>query len=67
MAVLIEGIAVVVRRDAISTSFAGGWTAFKEVVRGMIYCADDELACVHFTSGVNTDAFLATLGNKRDR
>ena len=61
MAVLIEAVCAVVRRDAIDERIAGGWTAFVEAVPGGAFCYDDELASVGFMAVADAQAFLAHL------
>jgi hypothetical protein len=48
MAVLVEAISVVVRRDSIDRSFVGGWDAFAACVPNATLCADTQLARVGF-------------------
>ena len=48
MAVLIEAISVIVRRDAAVRSFRGGWEAFKGIVPNNTFCADKGISCVGF-------------------
>ncbi len=61
MAVLIEAVCAVVRRDAIDERIAGGWAAFVEAVPGGAFCYDDELASVGFMAVADAEAFLAHL------
>lgn len=65
MAVLVEGISVVVRRAAIELRYGGGVDAFVEAVAGPTFCADDELACIGFLATTDAETFceaLATAG-----
>ena len=48
MAVLVEGISVIVRVAAIHLKFRGGWDGFKNNTPNSTLCADNELACVVF-------------------
>jgi hypothetical protein len=48
MAVLIEAISVVVRKDAINNKMEGGWERFKLLIPNSTFCHDDELARVGF-------------------
>jgi hypothetical protein len=48
MAVLVEGISVVTRRDAIEKKMPGGWAQFRSLVPNSTFCFDDELARVGF-------------------
>jgi hypothetical protein len=61
MAVLIEGISVVVRADAIFEVFPGDWEAFKEIVPNRTLCADGEVARVGFMTPVDVQTFIDRL------
>jgi tetratricopeptide (TPR) repeat protein len=63
MAVLIEALSVVVRRDAIVRSYTGGWDQFVIDVPNMTLCADDYLARVGFMIPADAKAFMARLEN----
>jgi hypothetical protein len=61
MAVLVEGISVIVRRDAIETKYDGGWDAFVDNVPNATLCADDEIARVGFMGPADVEAFVRHL------
>ena len=61
MAVLIEGISVLVRRDAIQDRFPGGWDAFLAIVPNQTLCADEHLARVGFMVPSDVGAFVDQL------
>ena len=61
MAVLIEGLSVVIRVKAINARYPGGWKAFKANVPNANCCWDGELARVGFMAPWDTKAFLASL------
>jgi len=61
MAVLIEGISVVVRVNSIASKFRGGATAFKRIVPNRTLCADNELARVGFMTPLDSDSFVRVL------
>ena len=61
MAVLVEPISVVVRRDAINTRFIGGWPAFLESIPNRTLCADADLARVGFMSPDDVKAYASEL------
>lgn len=61
MAVLIEAVCAVVRRDAIEKRIAGGWTTFAAAVPGGAFCYDSELASVGFMVVADADTFLGHL------
>ena len=61
MSVLIEGISVIVRADAILKKFPGGFAGFKKIVPNETLCADDELARVGFMSPNDVEAFVKNL------
>jgi hypothetical protein len=61
MAVLIEGISVVVLRSAIEQKLLGGWSAFEQLVPNQTLCADRQLARVGFMHPNDVQAFVARL------
>ena len=48
MAVLVEAISVIVRRDSVDRSLRGGWAAFVSGVPNATLCSDGQLARVGF-------------------
>ncbi len=61
MAVLVEGISVVVRRDAIDAGYPGGWPAFVENAPNATLCTDRELARIGFLDPRAVETFVAAL------
>jgi hypothetical protein len=61
MAVLVEAISVVVRRDSIERSFNGGWTAFVSCVPNATLCTDSQLAGVGFMDPKAVGKFVGCL------
>ena len=61
MAVLVEGISVVIRRAAIESKFPGGWEGFVEDVPNPTLCTDDELARVGFMTPADVKAYVEHL------
>ena len=61
MAVLIEGISVVIRRSAIMDKFPGGWEGFLSDVPNQTLCADDELARVGFMIPADAESYIKRL------
>jgi hypothetical protein len=61
MAVLIEGISVVVRRVAISEAFQGGWDEFVANVPNATLCADTHLARIGFMTPRDVEFFVRLL------
>lgn len=61
MAVLVEAISVIVRRDAINKGFIGGWRGFLNAVPNNTLCADDDLARVGFMSPPDVEEFVRHL------
>jgi uncharacterized protein YdhG (YjbR/CyaY superfamily) len=61
MAVLVEAISVIVRRDAIDARFSGGWRAFIEAIPNRTFCTDGELARVGFMSPPDVEGFVRRL------
>jgi hypothetical protein len=61
MAVLIEGISVVVRRDAIDSKMDGGWERFKLLIPNSTFCHDGEVARVGFLDPAEVGGFIELL------
>lgn len=61
MAVLIEGISVVVRADSLLGAFADNFDTFKQLIPNATLCADDELARVGFMSPKDVERFVSLL------
>lgn len=61
MAVLVEGISVVMRADALLAAFEGDFEAFKHIVPNRTLCADGELVRVGFMTPADVQAFVETL------
>jgi hypothetical protein len=61
MAVLVEGISVIVRRDAVDARFGGGWGAFLNFFPNGTGCYDDNLARVGFMTPRDVQAFVGEL------
>lgn len=61
MAVLVEGISVIVRRDAINAWFSGGWHQFLSIVTNSTLCSDEDLVRVGFMSPTDIEAFVRRL------
>ena len=61
MAVLIEGISVVIRADVLLAKFPGGWDAFMEIVPNQTLCADNEIIRVGFMTPQDVKAFTDKL------
>lgn len=61
MAVLIEGISVVIQRAAIQGKYLGGWQAFTQQLPNHTLCSDDLLARVGFMNPDDVTAFVASL------
>lgn len=61
MAVIIEGLTVVVRIQSIRTMYKDGLEAFIKAVPNATLCADGELAAVSFSSPEQVDTYLLYL------
>lgn len=61
MAVLVEGISVIVRRTAIASKCSGGWPTFVEAVRNRTLCNDAHLARVGFMHPDAVGSFIQRL------
>lgn len=58
MAVLVEGISVIVRRDSITDKYIGGWKAFQNETPSAPFYFDDEIACVGFMTPSDVKAYI---------
>jgi hypothetical protein len=61
MAVVIEAISVVVRRNAIARKFPGGWEAFVESIETKKFCFDDDLARIGFMDPSDVESYVKGL------
>lgn len=61
MAVLVEALSVIVRRDAIDARFSGGWEGFLETIPNQTFCADEQLARVGFMSPPDVERYVRFL------
>lgn len=61
MAVLVEGISVIVRAQAVLSKYRGGWEAFNEDVPNQTMCADNELVKVSFMTPDDVRAYVQQL------
>lgn len=61
MAVLVEGISVIVRRKSIESKYPRGWEHFVENVPNATLCADDEIARVGFMNPKDVQNFIEHL------
>jgi len=61
MSVLVEGISVIVRREAIEKKFQGGIETFKKAVPNNTFCADKHLVRVGFMSPQDVESFVKFL------
>ena len=64
MAVLVEGISVVVRRPRIAECYPRGWDEFLADVPNRTLCADPDLARVGFMTPADAKGFVALLGRR---
>lgn len=61
MAVLVEGISVIVQVRSIHERLPGGWDAFRDAVPNATLCSDNEVARVGFMSPADTKAYVGQL------
>lgn len=61
MAVLIEAISVIVRRDSLMKVFDNNWEHFKQTVPNETMCADDELVRVGFMTPQDVEDYVKRL------
>jgi len=64
MAVLLEGISVVLRTQAINEKYVGGWSAFAADVPNATLCSDGELVRVGFMHPTEVEAYCTVLEGK---
>ena len=62
MAVLVEGISVIIKRSVIEEKYPGGWEAFVADAPNKTLCADEELARVGFMTPVDAEQYVKHLG-----
>lgn len=63
MAVLVEGISVLVRKDSIQNKMTGGKARFKLLIPNSTFCEDDELARIGFLDPSAVGLFIDELEN----
>ena len=61
MAVLVEGISVIVKVDAIETTYPGGWAAYRDDCPNATLCSDNELARIGFMGPDDVKHFIDKL------
>lgn len=61
MAVLVEGISVIILASAIHQKFPGGWDAFKHIVPNQTLCADNEIVRIGFMTPNDVESFIKNL------
>src|ERR1035438_501158 len=61
MSVLVEGISVIIRANAIHEKFPGGWEEFKHIVPNKTLCADNEIVRVGFMTPDDVESFVFKL------
>lgn len=64
MAVLAEGISVVIRCDRLLAAFEGDWDSFKAIVPNTTLCADNELVRVGFMVPADVKDFVDRLAGR---
>jgi hypothetical protein len=61
MAVLVEGISVIIRKDALESTYPGGWYAFIENPPNRTLCYDDYIARVGFMNPADVEMYVNLL------
>jgi len=61
MAVLIEGISVVIRAEVLLKKFPDGWDGFKKIVPNETLCADNEVVRIGFMMPQDVELFVKKL------
>lgn len=64
MAVLVEGISVVIRTDRLLQGFQDDWAAFRDIVPNDTLCADGELVRVGFMHPDDVRSFVVELQHR---
>jgi len=64
MAVLVEGISVLIRVRSIEENYPGGWEAFARHVPNQTLCSDSDLARVGFLDPDEVKGYIYTMGKK---
>ena len=64
MPVLVEGVTVIVRFNAIEEHYPGGWEAFTSKCPNNSLCADGDLARVGFMTPMDTKKFVNNLSSR---
>lgn len=61
MSVLVEGISIIIKREAIEQRTPGGWEGFLNIVPNLTLCFDDHLARVGFMGPPDVEQFSSVL------
>lgn len=61
MAVLVEAISVIIKRDVIEARYPGGWDGFVATAPNRTLCADTALVRVGFMVPADVDQFVSVL------
>ena len=63
MAVLVEGISVLVRKDSVQNKMIGGDARFRLLIPNATFCEDDQLARVGFLDPAEVGSYIDELVN----
>jgi len=63
MAVLVEGISVLVRKDSVRNRMTGGDARFRLLIPNSTFCEDDQLSRVGFLDPAEVGSFIDELKN----
>ncbi len=61
MAVLVEALSVIIKRDAIDSNFRRGWDEFLSIIPNSTFCTDGSLVRVGFMTPDDVGRFIETL------
>lgn len=61
MAVIVEGISVIVRCESIEASYPGGWEGYVKDAPNQTFCTDELLARVGFMARFDVGTFISRL------
>lgn len=63
MAVLVEGISVLVRKDSVQNKMVGGDARFRLLIPNATFCEDEQLARVGFLDPAEVGSYIDELAN----
>jgi hypothetical protein len=61
MTVLVEGVSVIIKLEAINRTIPEGWEGFRQYVPNFAWCKDDKLVRLGFLDGDEAKEFVKKL------